>query len=77
MEVKKNILDEFCDIPQIVNYTLFRAYNKNDNADIEEKNWTDWTFKQSYSSGELYYSLNFFIPSPKLVSKQRYAQRLW
>jgi len=74
-----------------VNYTRSRAYNKNDNSHIEEKNWTvvrqyigyDRLEKHNHVgilnsiySEELYYLINFFIPSSKLISKQRIGSKI-
>jgi hypothetical protein len=69
-----------------VEYTRSRSYQKNDNAHIEGKNWTHIRQYLGYLRFEekiivelmndLYenewtYYFNFFIPSVKLISKQR------
>jgi hypothetical protein len=69
-----------------VNYTRSRAYQKNDNAHIEGKNWTHIRqylgylrfddpiiveFMNDLYENEWSYYFNFFIPSVKLVSKQK------
>ena len=74
-----------------VDYTRSRAYNKNDNAHIEEKNWTVVRQYIGYQRldrievvellndlyrNELYYFLNFFIPSAKLIEKKRIGSKI-
>ncbi|MBA3285917.1 MAG: integrase [Nitrosopumilus sp.] len=74
-----------------VNYTRSRAYKKNDNAHIEEKNWTIVRQYIGYQRldnpqqlellndlyrNELYCLLNFFLPSVKLISKQRQGSKI-
>lgn len=74
-----------------VSYTRSRAYHKNDNAHIEEKNWTIVRQYIGYDrldkpgqvellndiyKNELYCLLNFFIPSTKLISKKRYGSKI-
>jgi len=74
-----------------VNYTRSRAYKKNDNAHIEEKNWTIVRQYIGYQRldnrqqlellndlyrNELYYLSNFFLPSVKLISKQRQGSKI-
>ena len=74
-----------------VNYTRSRAYNKNDNAHIEEKNWTVVRQYIGYDRlnnpiqlemlndlyrGELNYFLNYFLPSVKLISKERQGSKI-
>ena len=69
-----------------VQFTRSRAYKKNDNAHIEQKNWThvrQWLGYNRFDNpamvprlNELYTSEwrlyhNFFIPSVKLIDKQR------
>jgi hypothetical protein len=69
-----------------VQYTRSREYKKNDNAHIEGKNWTHVRQYLGYERldqqhlvaqlNELYTTewrllLNFFLPSVKLVNKQR------
>jgi len=69
-----------------VNFTRSRAYYKNDNAHIEQKNWTDIRQYLGYDRfdnpvlpdllNDLYTTewrlyFNFFIPSMKLVAKKR------
>jgi len=74
-----------------VNYTRSRAYNKNDNAHIEEKNWTVVRQYIGYDRlnnpeqlellndlyrNELNYFLNYFLPSVKLISKERIGSKI-
>lgn len=74
-----------------VSYTRSRAYNKNDNAHIEEKNWTIVRQYIGYDRlnnpeqldllndlyrNELNYFLNYFLPSVKLVSKERQGSKI-
>jgi hypothetical protein len=74
-----------------VNYTRSRAYKKNDNAHIEEKNWTivrqyigyqrldnpqQLELLNDLCRNELYCLLNFFLPSVKLILKQRQGSRI-
>ncbi|MBS1551375.1 MAG: integrase [Bacteroidetes bacterium] len=74
-----------------VNYTRSRAYNKNDNAHIEEKNWTVVRQYIGYDRlnnpeqldllndlyrNDLNYFLNFFLPSMKLISKERQGSKI-
>jgi len=74
-----------------VKFTRSRAYHKNDNAHIEEKNWTVVRQYFGYQRidkfeivemmNELYRNylnllLNFFIPSVKLIAKQRVGSKI-
>lgn len=74
-----------------VNYTRSRAYNKNDNAHIEEKNWTVVRQYIGYDRlnnpeqlellndlyrNDLNYFLNYFLPSMKLISKERQGSKI-
>lgn len=76
---------------QPVNYTRSRAYNKNDNAHIEEKNWTVVRQYIGYDRlnnpeqlellndlyrNDLNYFLNYFLPSVKLISKERQGSKI-
>lgn len=77
--------------PMPVDYTRARAYQKNDNAHVEEKNWThvrQYLGYQRFDKPELvdmvntlYTSewnlyFNFFIPSVKLIEKQRVRSKI-
>lgn len=74
-----------------VNYTRSRAYHKNDNSHIEEKNWTivrqyigydrldkpdQVALLNNIYRNELYWLLNFFIASTKLKSKKRLGSKI-
>ena len=74
-----------------VEFTRARAYHKNDNAHIENKNWTHVRQLIGYQRfehpeivhalNELYTSewrlyLNFFIPSVKLIEKERLGSKI-
>jgi hypothetical protein len=74
-----------------VSYTRSRAYHKNDNSHIEEKNWTVVRQYIGYDRldkpnqvellnniyrNELYWLLNFFIASTKLISKERCGSKI-
>ena len=70
-----------------VHYTRSRAYNKNDNAHIEEKNWTVVRQYIGYDRlnnpeqlellNDLYRNeLNYFLPSVKLISKERQGSKI-
>jgi hypothetical protein len=74
-----------------VEYTRSRSYHKNDNAHIEGKNWTHIRQYLGYKRFDnpkivkmlnniyiKYWSLffNFFIPSSKIISKQRVGSKV-
>lgn len=74
-----------------VQFTRARAYHKNDNAHIENKNWTHIRQMLGYQRfdnpklkqllNELYTSewhdyFNYFIPSAKLISKKRVGSKI-
>lgn len=74
-----------------VKFTRSRAYHKNDNAHIEEKNWTVVRQYLGYQRidkfeivemmNDLYRNylnllINFFIPSVKLIAKQRVGSKI-
>jgi hypothetical protein len=80
------LLEYFTGQKNPVQYTRSREYKKNDNAHIEEKNWTHVRQFIGYQRfdkiqtvsmlNDLYLSewrfyLNFFIPSFKLIEKKR------
>lgn len=73
-----------------VQFTRSRPYHKNDNAHIEGKNWThirQWLGYRRFENpkivdllNDLYknewrFFHNFFLPSVKLISKQRIASK--
>jgi len=74
-----------------VSYRRSRAYQKNDNAHIEEKNWTNIRqyfgymrferkeiveFMNDIYENEWSCLFNFYIPSMKLISKQRVGSKV-
>ena len=74
-----------------VQFTRARAYHKNDNAHIENKNWTNIRQYIGYQRfqhqtlatqlNDIYTSewndfFNFFIPSVKLISKHREGSKI-
>lgn len=74
-----------------ISYTRSRAYQKNDNAHIEGKNWTNIrqylgymrfdnkeivTLMNDLYENEWTYLFNFFLPSMKLTSKQRVGSQI-
>ena len=86
-----SILKYFTNRKRPVQYTRSRPYHKNDNAHIEEKNWTLVRQYIGYQRlaqpcladqlNELYRSewrflMNFFIPSTKLIRKERLGSKI-
>jgi len=80
----------FADCTQPVSFTRSRAYHKNDNAHIEQKNWThvrQWLGYQRLDNpkvvplmNNLYrhewrFFHNFFLPSVKLIDKERIGSK--
>jgi hypothetical protein len=85
------LLEYFTGQKNPVQYTRSREYKKNDNAHIEEKNWTHVRQFIGYQRfdkiqtvsmlNDLYLSewrfyLNFFIPSFKLIEKKRDGSKI-
>jgi hypothetical protein len=85
------LLEYFTGQKNPVQYTRSREYKKNDNAHIEEKNWTHVRQFIGYQRfdkiqtvsmlNDLYLSewrfyLNFFIPSFKLIEKKRVGAKI-
>lgn len=81
-----HLLSYFTKRKRPVEYTRSRSYQKNDNAHIEGKNWTHIRqylgymrfenpeivdFMNDLYENEWSYFFNFFIPSVKLISKER------
>jgi hypothetical protein len=86
-----HLLRYFSDRKQPIQFTRSRAYHKNDNAHIEGKNWTHIRQYLGYQRFEnielvdllndLYTSewslyFNFFIPSAKLIDKERVGSKV-
>lgn len=76
---------------QPVRFSRSRAYKKNDNAHIEEKNWTIVRQYLGYERldkpelvdmmndlyrKEFHYFVNFFLPSVKLIAKKRIGSKI-
>jgi len=85
-----HLLRHFSVRKQPVQFTRSRAYHKNDNAHIEQKNWThvrQWLGYHRFDNPEVVPLLNnlyktewrlfqnFFCPSVKLIAKQRIASK--
>ncbi len=85
------LLEYFTNKKQPVQYTRSREYKKNDNAHIEEKNWTHVRQFIGYERfdkietvnmlNDLYLFkwrlyLNFFIPAFKLIEKKRDGSKI-
>ena len=77
--------------PQPVAFTRSRPYRKNDNAHIEQKNYTQvrqwfgyerydhpavWPLVNALCKGALNQLLNYFLPTLKLKSKERVGSRV-
>ncbi len=86
-----HLIRYFTDRKTPVQFTRSRPYHKNDNAHIENKNWTNIRQYLGYERfdrielvemlNELYTKewsdyFNFFIPSVKLVEKQRVGSKI-
>ena len=86
-----HLVRHFQDRPQPVRFTRSRAYHKNDNAHIEQKNWThvrQWLGYLRFDQprlvellNELYTSEwrlfhNFCLPSVKLLDKRRVRAKI-
>lgn len=85
------LIKHFLDRRESVQFTRSRAYHKNDNAHVEQKNWThvrQWLgyerFEKPEAVGlmnELYENEwrlfhNFYCPSVKLLSKERVGSKV-
>lgn len=88
--VNWTILDHYTKRKRPVAYTRSREYHKNDNAHVEGKNWTHVRQYLGYQRfddpaivpmlNDLYTTdwrllMNFFVPSVKLLDKQRIKSR--
>lgn len=84
--LNRNLLKYFLNKKPPISFTRSREYQKNDNAHIEQKNWTNirqylgyhrfdnpdiLTLLNNLFSREWSLFFNFFIPSVKLISKYR------
>jgi hypothetical protein len=85
-----HLLRHFTERQQRVQFTRSRAYHKDDNSHIEQKNWThvrQWLGYHRFDIPEIVPLLNklyktqwrlfhnFFCPSVKLIAKQRIASK--
>ena len=81
----------YADRPRKIEFTRSRAYKKNDNAHVEQKNWThvrQWLGYRRFENPAIVSSLNdlyrtewrmfhnFFMPSVKLMDKQRIGSKI-
>ena len=86
-----HLVRHFQDRRSPVQFTRSRAYHKDDNAHIEQKNWThvrQWLGHQRFEKPELVELLNdlytskwrllhnFFLPSVKLLAKRRVGSKI-
>lgn len=85
-----HLLRHFTERKQPVQFTRSRAYHKDDNAHVEQKNWThvrQWLGYHRFDNPEIVPLLNelyttewrifhnFFCPSVKLIEKKRIASK--
>lgn len=85
-----HLLRHFTERKQPVQFTRSRAYHKDDNSHVEQKNWThvrQWLGYHRFDNPDIVPLLNdlykhewrlfhnFFCPSVKLISKQRVASK--
>ena len=85
-----HLLKHFTDRKKPIQFTRSRAYHKNDNAHIEQKNWThvrQWVGYDRLDNPQVVPLLNdlytqewrwlhnFFLPSVKLLAKERIASQ--
>ena len=85
-----HLLRHFTERQQRVQFTRSRSYHKDDNAHVEQKNWThvrQWLGYHRFDIPEIVPLLNklyktewrlfhnFFCPSVKLIAKQRIASK--
>ena len=85
-----HLLRHFTDRKQPIQFTRSRAYHKDDNAHVEQKNWThvrQWLGYERLDNPQVVPLLNdlytqewrlfhnFFLPSVKLLAKERIASK--
>lgn len=85
-----HLLRHFTERKQLVQFTRSRAYHKDDNSHVEQKNWThlrQWLGYHRFDNPDIVPLLNklyttewrlfhnFFCPSVKLIAKQRIASK--
>jgi hypothetical protein len=88
--LNNHLLRHFTDRNQPVKFTRSRAYHSDDNAHVEQKNWThvrQWIGYERLASPEVVPLLNglyrtewrlfhnFFVPSVKLIDKERIGSK--
>ena len=89
--MNQHLAKYFFDRPTPIDFVRRRAYKKNDNAHVEQKNFTHVrelfgyerfdTFELSILMDEIYQAYwnplnNYFIPSLKLISKERIGSKI-
>lgn len=89
--LNRNLLKYFLNKKPQVQFTRSRPYKKNDNAHIEEKNWSNTRQHLGYQRfdkqeillllNDLYENewsdlLNYFVPSMKLIKKERQGSKM-
>ncbi|HOK78089.1 MAG TPA: integrase, partial [Verrucomicrobiota bacterium] len=89
--INHHLVKHFLERPRPIAFTRSRPYRKNDNAHIEQKNYTQvrqwfgyerydnpavWPLVNAVCKGPLNRLLNFFLPTLKLESKERVGSRL-
>jgi hypothetical protein len=89
--INHHLLKDFAERQRPVGFTRSRAYRKNDNAHIEQKNYTQvrlWFGYERYDNpevvplinvlcqGVLNQLLNYFLPTMKLEKKQRVGSKV-
>lgn len=89
--INHSMINYFLNRPKPVEVTRSRPYRKNDNSHIEQKNWThirQWLGYYRFDnkhvlplindllSNELRLLNNFFLPSVKLMQKQRIGSKI-
>lgn len=85
-----HLLRHFTQRKQPIQFTRSRAYHKDDNSHVEQKNWThvrQWLGYHRFDNPDVIHLLsnlytqewrlfhNFFCPSVKLISKERIASK--
>lgn len=90
--LNQDVLKYFHDRKRVVQFTRSRAYKKDDNAHIEQKNWThvrQWLGYRRFEDPKIVELLNnlyknewrlyhnFFLPSVKLIEKRRVGSKIF
>ncbi len=89
--INHHLVRHFAQRPRPVAFTRSRPYRKNDNAHVEQKNYTQvrlwfgyerydhpavWPLMDRLCRGPLNQLINYFLPTRKLRSKERVGSRL-